>query len=194
MFPGPYALRPEHRSTPLRAPYGVLSLSLSLGCGFYNQIRVDVSPRIRVRTRAATHRPGLLSRIYVLRLMWAVGSDDKCVPERPNAPTAPPQSAQPDFVNRLTRPSFLFYCVCSFVRSNTPWTQLTTKLDKRHPETTALLGFACTVPLGSFLNINIVSARSQLSASLCCRFTVKTNYRANFAIKIYVARMKIISD
>lgn len=24
--------------------------------------------------------------------MWAVGSDDKCAPERPHAPTAPPQA------------------------------------------------------------------------------------------------------
>lgn len=45
-------------------PY--LSLSLSV-CGFYNQIRVDLS-RTRARARAIlrARRPGLLSEIYVL--------------------------------------------------------------------------------------------------------------------------------
>jgi len=49
--------------------------------------------------------------------MWAVGSDDKCALERPYATRCTTAERSPDFVNRLTHPSFLLR---SFVRSNTP--------------------------------------------------------------------------
>lgn len=97
-----------------RAPFPALSFSLPIPlCGFYNQIRVDVSPREYESECASLHASAWITfeRIYILRLMWAVG-DDKCSPVRPNAPNAPPQ---PDFVNRLTHPSFFYY-----VRSNAP--------------------------------------------------------------------------
>jgi len=149
----------------------LLALFLSL-CGFYNQIRVDVSLRIWGRTRLREPPRivlDLLSGIYVLRLMWAVGSDDKCALE---CPYATHRRTQPDFVNRLTQPSFLLR---SFIRSNTPWTQLTSKLDKRHSETIALLGFA-SHEKGNFLNINLVSAGSQLYRCRYYHFLIKTNY------------------
>jgi len=143
-----------------RAPFLTLSFSLPL-CGFYNQIRIDVSPRdTKASARASTRASAWITfgRIYVLRLMWAVGGDDKCSPD---APTAPPQ---PDFVNRLTHPGF--FLLRWFERPLNA--QLTAKLDKRHPETTRVIRFRAP-PSGSFLNINIVSAvlLRKLSASYC---------------------------
>jgi len=97
-----------------------LSLSLSLSvllCGFYNQIRVDISGADTTRSlRVSVRRGGLLSGIYVLRLMWAVGGDDKRKhpSEGPCAPTVEPQSA-----GRLCKQAYrsrAFYCVRSFIR------------------------------------------------------------------------------